>query len=562
MTHPISPNEMTMLEAALAYAQIGFRVFPAHGIRNGACTCGGAKGCSPGKHPIGRLVPRGVLDASDDPHGVTRWWSQVPDANIGIATGKNSALVVLDVDGLVGEKTLAKLESKHGSLPPTWQAKTGKGRHLYFRYPKNVTKVKSVARKKLALDVRADGGYIIAPPSLHVSGQQYVFDADSTVELADCPAWVVSYANGELTVDDPAAGTTIDRSTAKKPLPTVPARFRNQPVDNSLGAGITKAENAPTTYSEREEARLRSALASIPGDDRDTWRDVGAAIHSLGWGEKGFEIWTDWSRPCAEKYDKADQQKTWKSFDRPYDGARISAATIFYKARQHGWIDETRQHDLHTDLGNARRFVKKHGRDMRFVPEWVKWIVWNGSHWKIDNDGAAMRLAKETVEAMYPEALALANDGDRTQLLKHALKSQAEARLNAMVSLAESEAPVVLAGHKLDADSWLLGVQNGVIDLKTGQFRPARQEDLITKRAEVAFDAAAKCSEWIKFLATVTGGDADLQSYLQRVMGYTLTGSVREEVLFVLLAAMENRRFEKRCTPFLATTRLPPMPAC
>jgi putative DNA primase/helicase len=132
MTHRISPNEMTMLDAALAYAQAGLRVFPTHAIRNGACTCGSAKGCSPGKHPIASLVPRGVLDASGDLGVVNRWWDQVPDANIGVATGKNSDLVVLDVDGLAGEETLAKIEREHGLLPPTGQVRTGEGRHLYF----------------------------------------------------------------------------------------------------------------------------------------------------------------------------------------------------------------------------------------------------------------------------------------------------------------------------------------------------------------------------------------------------------------------------------------------
>jgi putative DNA primase/helicase len=121
--------------------------------------CGNAKDCSPGKHPIGNLAPRGVLDATDDLGVINRWWTQVPDANIGFATGKVSDVVVLDADGPIGEETLAKIERKHGSLPPTVQVKTGKGRHLYFRYPGNVTKVKSVARKKLGLDVRADGGY-------------------------------------------------------------------------------------------------------------------------------------------------------------------------------------------------------------------------------------------------------------------------------------------------------------------------------------------------------------------------------------------------------------------
>jgi putative DNA primase/helicase len=506
----IAQNELTMLEDALAFAQIGFRVFPTHGIRNRACTCGGAKGCSPGKHPIGSLVPRGVLDASADLDVVKRWWDQMRDANIGVATGKNSDLVVLDVDGPSGEETLAKIQRKHGLLPPTWQVKTGKGRHLYFRYPKNVTKVKSVARKKLGLDIRADGGYVIAPSSLHVSGQRYVFDADSIDNvLADCPEWVVAYANGQLKIDGPAIGTARQR---------------------------TNAGTASIPHSKEEEARLRAALAFIPAEERHTWFEMGAGLHSLNWGDKGFEIWTDWSRTCKEEYDEADQRKTWESFDRPYYGARITAATIFYKARQHGWIDET----LHTDLGNARRFIKRHGKSVRFIPEWRKWVVWNGSRWDIDNDGAAMRLAKDTVEAMYEEASQLPSNAQRDALLKHAIRSQAEARLKAIVSLAESEGSVVLAAHKLDADPWLLGVLNGVIELKTGQFRPARQEDLITRRGNVASELQAQCPEWQKFLGTVTGGDADLQSYIQRAVGYTLTGSVREEVLFVLYGTGSN----------------------
>src|SRR5215208_2833954 len=124
---------MAMGEAALICAQAGFRVFPAHTIRNGACSCGGTgKSCSGGKHPIGSLVPHGVLDATSDSTVVSHWWAQAPDANIGIATGKASGLVVLDVDGPTGEAFLAKMEGEHGPLPPTLQVTTGKGRHLYF----------------------------------------------------------------------------------------------------------------------------------------------------------------------------------------------------------------------------------------------------------------------------------------------------------------------------------------------------------------------------------------------------------------------------------------------
>jgi putative DNA primase/helicase len=517
----IVDDRTTMPNAALTYARAGLAVFPVHSIRDGACTCGGTKNCKPGKHPIGHLASRGVLDATTEIDAIMKWWTCVPDANIGITTGKRSNLVVVDVDGPVGEAALAGLERSHGPLPPTWSVKTGKGQHLYFRYPKDVAKIKSVARKKLCLDVRADGGYVVAPPSMHESGRQYAFNADNAAELAECPAWVIGYANGTLK------------------------------IESSHGAR-TKAEIDPVLYSEAEEAKVRSALDCIVADERDTWRDVGAALHSLNWGDKGFAIWTDWSRTSPGKFDDADQQKTWGSFNRPYEGAPITTATIFYMAGQLGWVDKARQRepDFLTDLGNARRLVHRHGNNIRFIAEWGKWMVWNQNEarWEIDDDGAAMRLAKETVEGIYTDALSLANEADRIELRRHALRSQAEPRLKAMVNLAQTEAAVVISASQLDADPWLLGLRNGAINLKTDTFRPTRREDLILKRADVDFDVEAQCPAWSKFLDTVTAGDPDLQSYLQRVVGYMLTGSVREEVMFVLHGTGNNGKSTYRET--------------
>ena len=110
--------------------------------------------------------------------------------------------------------------------------------------------------------------------------------------------------------------------------------------------------------------------------------------------------------------------------------------------------------DFETDLGNAQRFVKRHGKNVRFIPEWRKWIIWDGNRWEVDNDGAVVRLAKETVWAMYGEALRRADQRQQTALFKHALKSQSEARLNAMVSLAQTELEVVLSAKALDLRAW------------------------------------------------------------------------------------------------------------
>lgn len=191
--------------------------------------------------------------------------------------------------------------------------------------------------------------------------------------------------------------------------------------------------------------------------------------------------------------------------------------------------------DFCTDLGNARRLVHRHGVNIRFIVEWNKWIVWNelSERWELDQNGAVMRLAEETTLDMLAHALTMNNQGDRDQWLKHAMRSQSEPRLRAMVNLAQSEDGVTISADRLDADPWLLGVQGGVIDLRIGTFHPPRREDLITKCTGVPFDASADCPNWNEFLKTVTGNDGELQKYLQRVAGYLLTGSVREEVMFM-----------------------------
>jgi putative DNA primase/helicase len=128
----------------------------------------------------------------------------------------------------------------------------------------------------------------------------------------------------------------------------------------------------------------------------------------------------------------------------------------------------------------------------------------------------------------------------KTDMIKHALRCQAAARLDAMVTLATTEAAVVLPAGRLDAEAWLLGAQNGLLELKTGTFRPAGREDYITKSIGVTYDPQATCPNWLQFLDTITGGDPLLAAYHQRAIGYTLTGSTCEEVLFVLWGTGNN----------------------
>lgn len=162
-------------DAARCYARLGLPVFPVHWVEDGRCSCGTACCSNPGKHPFGKVVPRGHLDATTDLAEIEECWSALPLANIGIRTGEVSGLVVLDVDPRNGgDASLERLQGGIGKLPPTLTVKTGGGGyHLYFRYPLSGGKIAAKLDGYPGIDVKADGGYVLAPPSSHISGRRY-----------------------------------------------------------------------------------------------------------------------------------------------------------------------------------------------------------------------------------------------------------------------------------------------------------------------------------------------------------------------------------------------------
>lgn len=193
-----------------------------------------------------------------------------------------------------------------------------------------------------------------------------------------------------------------------------------------------------------------------------------------------------------------------------------------------------------TDLGNARRLVSMHGQDLRYVHTWGKWLEWDTVHWAREETGGVIRRAKDTARGMYVEAGYTLDEDQRVALTKHAMKSESERALRAMVTLAQSEPGIPVTPDRLDADPWLLNCLNGTLDLRTAQLRPHRREDLITKLVPIAYDAAAPCPAWLAFLERVLAGRPTLIRFLQKAMGYALTGDTSEQVLFILYGTGAN----------------------
>jgi putative DNA primase/helicase len=191
-----------------------------------------------------------------------------------------------------------------------------------------------------------------------------------------------------------------------------------------------------------------------------------------------------------------------------------------------------------TDSGNADLFEGLFGDRVCWDHRRGRWLLWDGVRWAPDADGEVVRLARRAAQVRYAKA---PEQGDQAEKqAKWALSSQSQQKIDAALRLARSWPKIKDAGDSWDADPWLLGVPNGVVDLRTGSLREARQDDRITMQAGVRFNPDAACPRWEGFFGEVFGGDGELIQFVRRAIGYSLTGDVREQAFFLLFGRGSN----------------------
>lgn len=335
-------------------------------------------------------------------------------------------------------------------------------------------------------------------------------------------------------------------------------------IPDAKDLGETREASRAYQVSQSDNKSIMDAIiqsGKLIGDDTyQDWIKIGFAL-SHEFGETGRQYFHALSQR-SPKYDQTECDKKFDNCLRTNHGD-ITFATIVHMAKAAGidiqssmtsggtFTDErppAKAFNL-TDLGNAKRLVFHHGGDFRHCHRWNKWLIWNGKIWSIDDTGQIVRLAKESVKSIYREA-SNASDELREKVGKWAIRSESAGFLNSMVSLAQTEEGIPISPNELDTDPYLLNCKNGTINLRTGDLLPHNPKHFITKIIPVEYYPKAECPIWIEFLETIFNWNYDLINFIQRTIGYSLTGDASEQCLFLLHGTGANGK-----STFLGTVK-------
>ena len=377
---PAAVDGTRLLERALTLARLGMSVFP----------CRAQEEIDPKTGEVLKaktpLTPHGFKDASTNPGLIVSWWTRWPNALVGLPTGRENGIAVVDLDTKNGSDWRLSLPRTALELPDTHTVTTRSGgEHRFYRYPDNVEKIASgqnlfkhlVGSDKTGIDVRGDGGYVIAWGDL---------TRENIADLAEWPTEVFADAS----IRDREAG----RKRTQQPPAVQQQSRQSQPDDFE---------------------RANAALDFIPADDRDDWVKVGMALKAA-FGESGRHAWDAWSA-TSEKYDAHDQENKWRSFN----GTGIGLGTLFELAKQHGYMPlkttkavalkgstalpsevEVSIEGMLSDGTLKKMFVARHKDDLRHVASQSKWYRYDGKRWIPDDRkghlDAAWRLCRDVAQ--------------------------------------------------------------------------------------------------------------------------------------------------------------------
>jgi P4 family phage/plasmid primase-like protien len=475
---------MSLSEQALSYCASGWRVLPLRDKRSPLVQWRG------GEYSV---------------ELVRSWWEEWPDAWVAVVLGAPSGVVRVDADGPVPQELLQQLPETAEFVTPSG------GRGWLYSIPAGRTVETDVlwrgADEHQELRLQSDGAYTVLPPS---PGYTWVRQGP----IADVPDGVME---AQL------------RARAARAVHQLEAQLH------------------PTVAEPERDVVLEALAALSPAraHDRDSWLQVGMALHAAG--DSYFEAWDSWSR-SSSKYVEGECEKLWASFSR---SRGITVRSVLYWAKQDGWKPR-RMYEPLTDVGNGRVLARACSGRALYCRRWSKWLAWDRRRWFVDAELEVVAIAKRVVRERYDRALrslaavSEADDEARRRRLKSMSKvlswcthSERADRVHAAVDMARSEPGVLVEHSQLDAHPWLLNCANGTLELRTGTLREHRPDDYLTQLCPTEYWPEALCPLWEQFVADVLP-DTATRSFLQQFLGACLTGDVSLQMIPVLWGTGSN----------------------
>lgn len=475
---------------------------------------------------VGRLVRRGwrVIPQAQDKSSCVRWrqymtttptrselnrWAvDFPDCMWAVITGQASGVIVFDFDVRDGGmETLERLGAQPAILTPSG------GAHVYAWAPE--FEVRGGARldpeNLSGMDLRADGQLATVYGTNRLSGGSYQRVTRGPVHhVEDLPVEL-----RRLVV--------ARQKAAHRPTVTLPEGFSDFAPTNVL---VMEAKEMVESGGSRNAAGFH--LACQLRDDRHAIEDAETVM-----------------REFAELADGGSHPYTFQEAYNSLVSAYSSAPREPRSMAKHRFGDGY----AYTDYGNAERLIARHGDDLRWAPFRHSWLTWDGRRWSTDESGEVERRCKSTARDILRAAAEVDDPLARDSLIKWARNSESATRLRNMEVLARTEPGQHVTPEDLDADHWVLNVANGTLNLRNGELHRADPNELITKLAPVSYDPAARAPRWTKFLEDVLQ-DPEVRSFVQRAVGYSLTGTTEEHVAMLLYGQGANGK-----STFLETLR-------
>jgi P4 family phage/plasmid primase-like protien len=488
---------------AVTYFNAGWRPLPIH--------TSGKKSEVKGFHGyIGEEITR---------KNVLTWQHQFRESNIALRLPAN--IVGIDVDAYgekKGAQSLAKLESELGPLPATSRTTSREDPHSgirLYRLPDHSIGIRMVGRIAPDIDLIHWGNrYAVVYPSVHPSGRVY--------------QWIMPTGDVWAPTGDP--------SDLPNPLwlPVLPeawvARLR-APV----AVPDDVAASNPPRFTDGEGTK--PGLAVLRKELDVDWPEM---RETQGWNNALFVS----SKRIAELVAGGDLDYGASrraliamalNADPEMEGVEATVDSGFRAGLLHPRkLKELPSRFYNTDASNASLFVHLHGEDLHYVYLWKSWFMWDGRRWQKVIDGSIMRRTADVSTYLYKQAAKESDDDKRKEIAKHAISMENAGKRASMLEVAQSHIDIDIMHDRLDAHSNLFTTQNGMTyDSEAMKARPVSRTDLITKLIGTDHLPEARCPTWETFLARALP-DKDVRAFVQRAIGYTLTGSTQEKALFVV----------------------------